>query len=236
MLEMIGLLLSIQSSRTLITLPYQRTGSQGPLKTPDDFNHVEFVQQFRFRKAHFHRILCCLKDSTGQSMMNDDGPAVLRLGRHRHRFRVLADSAFMVLLRRLAYPARWCDLVKILGGSITMLSDTFNSMVRILYAKFHKLVASLAPWRRHFRAFAQHLADWGCLHDNLVAIFDGHFQATCRQGGDANHSLTLHDKQTFSGKERLHGLKYQACVMPNCICCVGGPWRGTEHDTTMFAN
>ena len=109
-------------------------------------------------------------------------------------------------------------------------------MVRILYAKFHKLVASLAPWRRHFRAFAQHLVDWGCPHDNLVAIFDGHFQATCRPGGDANHSLTLHDNQTFSGKERLHGLKYQACVMPNGICCVWGPWRGTEHDATMFAN
>ena len=116
MQELIGLLLSIQSSRTLITLPYQRTHSQGLLKTPDYFNHVEFVQQFRFRKAHFYRILRCLKHTDGQSMMNDDGPAVLRLGRHRHRFRVRADSAFMVLLRRLAYPELWCDLVKILGG------------------------------------------------------------------------------------------------------------------------
>ena len=39
----------------------------------------------------------------------------------------------------------------------------------------------------------------------------------------------------FAGKERLHGLKYQACVFPNGMCCVWGPWKGSEHDATMLS-
>jgi hypothetical protein len=55
-------------------------------------------------------------------------------------------------------------------------------------------------------------------------------QVTCRPGGDACKGLNLWDYQTFAGKERLHGLKYQGAVMPNGIVLVWGPWRGTEHD------
>ncbi len=59
-----------------------------------------------------------------------------------HKYWVRADSAFMIFVLRMSYPARWCDLVMILGGpgSITFLSDTFNSMARILYAKYHVIL------------------------------------------------------------------------------------------------
>jgi hypothetical protein len=160
--------------------------------------------------------------------MCDNEPAWLHLGRQQHKYWLRTDSAFMIFLLQMSYPARWCALMKILGGSITILSDTFNSMVRILYPKYHAILLHMGPWQHQFPAFAQHLVEWGCPHNNLVAIFDRHFQATCLPGGDANHSLTLHDRQTFAGKERLHGLKYQACVMPNSMCCVGGQWCSTK--------
>jgi hypothetical protein len=63
--EMIGMLRSMDTSFHLINLPFQQTSSQSPLKTPEDFNHIEFVQQFRFPKAHFFLILCCLTDDNG---------------------------------------------------------------------------------------------------------------------------------------------------------------------------
>jgi hypothetical protein len=147
---------------------------------------------------------------------------------------VRADSALMIFLHRMAYPARWCDLQYILGSSRTVLSKTFNYMVEILYGRYARLMTDIRPWKRQFKRFANHLRSWGCPHHNLVAIFDGHFQETCRPGGDANKHLTLWDYQTFAGKEHAHGLKFQAGVMPNGMALVWGPWRGTQHDATMF--
>jgi hypothetical protein len=140
----------------------------------------------------------------------------------------------MVLLRRLAFPCRWCDLQIILGGSRTELSDTYNFMLQLIHDRYSHLMSNLLCFRYQFRRFADHLASFGCPFPNLVAIFDGHFVATCRPGGDGCKNLNLWDHQTFAGKERLHGLKYQACVLPNGMTCVWGPWRGTEHDATMF--
>ena len=52
-----------------------------PLKTekPDCFS------QFRFRKAHFHRILRCFKDDNGQRMMVGNEPSLLKLGKTGHK-------------------------------------------------------------------------------------------------------------------------------------------------------
>ena len=202
---------------------------------PEDFTDDEFIEQFRFRKPHFMRILHCLKDF-------DDTPFVLAgqpirlliVSGKKHGIRVRSDKALMILLRRLSYPCRWCYLQLILGGSRTELSDTYNHMLKLMYFRYSPLTTSLHCYRYQFGRFANHLASFGCPFDNLVAIFDGHFVATCRPGGDGCVNVNLWDHQTFAGKERLHGLKYQACVLPNGMSVVWGPWRGTEHDATMF--
>ena len=81
--KLVCLLSMMDMNNRIVNLPFQRTGSQGPLKTPDCFSHVEFVQQFRFRKVHFHRILRCLKDDNGQQMMVGDEPILLKFGKAR---------------------------------------------------------------------------------------------------------------------------------------------------------
>ena len=55
--KLVCLLSMMDMNNHVANLPFQRTGLQDPLKTPDSFSHVEFVQQFRFRKGHFHCIL-----------------------------------------------------------------------------------------------------------------------------------------------------------------------------------
>jgi len=37
-----------------------------------------------------------------------------------------------------------------------------------------------------------------------------------------------------TGKEREHGLKYQAVVLPNGLCVLNGPFLGPEHDATCM--
>ena len=105
----------------------------------------------------------------------------------------------------------------------------------MLSDRYGKMITDIRTWRQQFCSFAEHLTDWGCQHKNLVAIFDCHFQQTCRPGGDSCKSVNLWDFQTFAGKELLHGLKFQAGVMPNGLALCWGPWQGTQHDVTMFS-
>jgi len=233
--QLVAILACINLHCEALMLKLRRSWKSKDLMEPDDFTDVEFVEQFRFRKPHFFRILACLRDFDGQPLVVQGHPIRLRIGHHKHAIRVRADKALMVLLRRLSYPCRWCDLQLILGGSRTELSDTYNYMLQLLYDRYSPLTKNLWCWRHQFHRFAAQLRAMGCPHDNLMAIFDGHFQPTTRPGGDACINENLWDHQTFSGKERQHGLKYQACVFPNGMCCVWGPWRGTEHDATMFS-
>ena len=233
--ELMGVWSVLEMNNAIRNLPYQRSLSHGPLKSPDDFTGPQFVEQFRFRKAHFYRLLSCLRDEHGRKMMEEGTVRHLKLGEHGHRHTVRADSALMVWLRRMTYPSRWCDLQFIMGSARTTLSLIFTCMTSILYDRYAIMMHDIRPWKGYFRRFASQLTLWGCVHDNLVCFFDGHFQGTCRPGGDANRSLTLWDFQTFSGKEHMHGLKFQAGVMPNGIAVCWGPWRGTQHDATMFA-
>ncbi len=216
-------------------MPRRRTPSKGEIKRPDDFSEVEFLEQFRFRKAHFQELLTCLKLGDGTLLAHDGEPSLLRYGERYHYGYVWGDQALMVFLRRMATPSRWVDLQFILGGSRTKLSAVFNFMVANLYEQYSSLVCDLHRWKGQFARFAEHLSARGCPFPNLVMFVDGHFQPTARPGGDGCVNLNLMDYQTFAGKERLHGLKYQGAVLPNGMALVWGPWRGVFHDATMFA-
>ena len=93
----------------LLNLPYQ------VLKTPDDFTAAEFLEQFHFWKQHFWSILSVMRTVDGQPFVLDSQPQLLKFGRKGHRTTVSAHSAFMVLLRHLAFPSLLCDLQLILG-------------------------------------------------------------------------------------------------------------------------
>ena len=219
----------------LLTLPRRRTTTKGPIKQPDHFSSIEFVEQFRFRKAHFWEILGQLRLTNGQKLMDGDSIQLLKYGEEGHYGYVWADQALMVFLRRFATPSRWVDLQYILGGSRTKLSAVFNFMVTELYAVYSPLICDMHRFKSKFTVFADHLRRRGCPFKNLVAFFDGHFQPTTRPGGQGCVNMNLEDFQTFAGKERMHGLKYQSAVLPNGLALVWGPWRGVFHDSTMFS-
>lgn len=50
------------------------------------------------------------------------------------RTRATGMEALMILLRRLVYPARWCDLVPFFGRSESELSLIFNTVIFSYYA------------------------------------------------------------------------------------------------------
>jgi len=235
LLEASALFALMEDGWALLQMHRKRTPTKGPIKRPGDFTLTEFVEQFRLRKSHFWEVLGLLRTSDGLPMMEEGRPRLLTYGKPGHYGHVWADQAFMVFLRRMATPSRWVDLQYILGGSRSTLSAVFNMMVTELYVVYSPLVCDLHKFKHLFPRFAAHLRQRGCPFDNLVFFIDGHFQPTCRPGGEACVNLNLEDFQTFAGKERLHGLKYQAAVLPNGMALVWGPWRGVFHDATMFA-
>eukprot|EP00961_Rhodomonas_salina_P291018 3931626-Rhodomonas_salina.1 len=68
--ELMGVWAIMEMNAAIRNLPHQRSRSHGPLKTPEDFTAAQFLEQFRFRQAHFYRILACLKDEHGRAMMS----------------------------------------------------------------------------------------------------------------------------------------------------------------------
>ena len=97
----------------LLDLPRERTGAMGPIKRLEDFDPVYFRETFRFTPGEFTEILSSMRDLDGDLLVDDNGdPRLLRrIGKKTNEYiRCWADSALMILLRRLARPSAWVDL------------------------------------------------------------------------------------------------------------------------------
>ena len=97
----------------LLHLPRERTGAMGPIKRMHDFEPVLFQETFRFTQGEFTEILSSMRDLEGNLLVDQNGDVRMlrRLGKKRGEYvRCWADSALMILLRRLARPAAWVDL------------------------------------------------------------------------------------------------------------------------------
>ncbi len=199
------------------------------MRSVDDFTPVEFYEQFRFRPHHFWEVLQALRWTEA-----DGSPRVLRIGKRGHHYNVRCDHLLMVLIRRLAFPARWTDIKKILGGSKTTLCVMYNWALADMYWQYHGLVEDIHIWKGKFATFAARLTEMGCPYHNLIGFFDGHFDPTARPGGDACRGLNLHDFQTYSFLHGDHGLMYQGCVLGNGMAMCWGPYLGKDHDAKTY--
>jgi len=81
-----------------------------------------------------------------------------------------------LLLRRLAYPCRYVDLIPLFGRSKAELSIICNLVLDFIYAEHsHLLNNFLAPWmsRRSLTAYCQAIYDHGAALDNCWGFVDG---------------------------------------------------------------
>jgi hypothetical protein len=149
-----------------------------------------------------------------------------------------AHHILMILLRRLAYPARWCDLNQILGGNTQQSSKAFNYALQWMFHVHVPMIQDLRRWSGHFAGFAKRLADCGAPFDNLVSFVDGHFDPTARPGGDACVSTNVWDFQVYNALHKDHGLMFQGLVLVNGFAMCWGPFGGNEADakTIVQAN
>jgi hypothetical protein len=126
------------------------------------------------------------------------------------------------------------DLRFVLGRSKTVLCDAFLHCLKVLHRKYHLRLSSMLPWQDYMPVFVQALQAKGAVYPNLVGLVDGHFQPFCRPGGSGCKNVNVFDFETFNGKEREHGLKFQVVTLPNGTGVCHGPHWGPRHDSTML--
>ena len=77
-----------------------------------------------------------------------------------------------ILLRRLAYPNRLCDLVPMFGQHCTELSVIINVMLNELHTQTYRLQSVTQPWVHH-EEFAESVANKGSALTNVWGFIDG---------------------------------------------------------------
>ena len=80
----------------------------------------------------------------------------------------------MIVLRRMAYPIRFSDLVNIFGLPAHRICEIFHSTIDFLYLTYAQKLNRFEIWKDHFPAFAQEFKRFGAPYDNMINIIDGH--------------------------------------------------------------
>ena len=135
-----------------------------------------------------------------------------------------------ILLKRLAYPCRYTDIVPRFGRNPTTLCLIFNEVLDIVYDNHHH---QLDEWNRALLQPQQLLEYAGAIHARgapLTSCF-GFIDGTLRPISRPK----VNQRIVYNGHKRLHGLKFQSVVTPNgMIASLHGPYEGQKHDSSML--
>ena len=179
----------------------------------DRLSETEFKQYFRFTKEHVALLVDTLKLKQTYTASS--------------KLRWSGTEGLCILLRRLCYPNRLCDLVPLFGRHETELSVIVNVMLyEVCRLHLHRLTNVNSPWIDHV-AFAEAVTNKGCPMNNIWGFLDGTQGRLCRpqQGQES----------IFNGHKRIHSLKYQGLMVPNgLVAHFFGPIEGRRHDSAMY--
>ncbi|XP_078378299.1 uncharacterized protein LOC144661419 isoform X1 [Oculina patagonica] len=136
-------------------------------------------------------------------------------------------EALMILLGRLAYPNRWCDLVTIFGRTESELSLIFNKIVDDLHDRFSNLLDTLDLVWLDPELFSQTIHTKGAPLEQCWGFIDGTPRPIARP--------TRSQHIMYSGHKRTHCIKFQSVQAPNgLIAHMFGPIEGRRHDAFML--
>lgn len=136
-------------------------------------------------------------------------------------------EGLLVLLRRLTYPNRLCELVHEFGRSKTELSLIFNTVLEDIYERFHLKLTDLTSQWIDLQRFSAAVTDKGSPVTNCWGFVDGTCMFVCRP--------TYGQKSCYSGHKRQHCVKFQGVMSPcGLMAHLFGPVEGCRHDSFML--
>ena len=135
-----------------------------------------------------------------------------------------------ILLKRLAFPCRYTEMVSRFGRNPTELCLIFNTVLDFVYSSHRHRLES---WNQPFllpqvlERYAQTIHDRGAPLRNCFGFVDG---TLCEIARPKNNQRIV-----YNGHKRAHGIKFQSVVTPNgLIANLAGPFEGRRHDSTML--
>jgi len=182
----------------------------------DDYDDSRCERMFRFQVDE-------IMDIADELRM----PALFELD-NRSKFGCL--EGLCLVLRRIAYPCRFIDLVYMFGRSESMLSRTVNHVLRWIYTHWAALLlrwdhTRLTPAK--LEQFAAAVHDAGGPLRRVIGFIDGTVRPIAQpvQGQDRD----------YNGHHRVHAMKYQVVTSPDGIIIhLSGPYQGRHHDLSMY--
>ncbi|KAM7430411.1 hypothetical protein ABFA07_018876 [Porites harrisoni] len=137
-----------------------------------------------------------------------------------------------MVLRRMAYPCRYSNLIPRFGRPVPVLSMICNRVIDYIY-DLH--VHRLTSWNPQLldpaslQMYCDAISRNGSPLDNCFGFIDGTVRPVCRPGEQ--------QRVLYNGHKRMHALKFQSVVLPSgMIAHMYGPVEGRKHDAGMLAD
>jgi nuclease HARBI1 len=150
----------------------------------------------------------------------------------RCHYRFTGIEGLCIVLRKLAFPARWNDTVCLFGRSKSALSEIFNCVIRILVDEWQHLFTTFPDgdgFSNRVLMFMQACIRLGSPLQSVIGFIDGTLRQICRPIWFQN--------LFYNGKDGVHGLKYLGLSCPDGIMyLLFGPFLGPDHDGYLQAN
>ena len=178
----------------------------------DDYDDKMFRSYFRFEKTEVHEIIRFLQlPDVIRSTERDQAPAY---------------DVFCMMCMKFAHPVGLFTMIKMFGKSCPVISRLISALRGLLYDRFADSLKNpkvLTP--AQCTEFAQRI-EVICGMPIVVGFIDGTVRPICKP--------SVLQGPLYSGKDRVHSLKYQAINTPDGIIRhMAGPYPGSRHD--MFA-
>lgn len=117
-----------------------------------------------------------------------------------------------MVLKRLAYPCRYSDMISLFARPVPVLSMITNEVIDHIYDSHHHRISGwnqtlLSPLK--LESYAAAIQDKGAALDNCFGFIDGTVRPICRPGEN--------QRIVYNGHKRVHALKFQSVTLPNGI-------------------
>lgn len=139
-------------------------------------------------------------------------------------------EAFFLMLKRLAYPCRYFDLISTVARPVPELCMITN---RVLDWFYNEPGFRLTSWNQPFlspaklQEYTNVITTQGSPLTNCFGFLDGTVRPTCRPGGE--------QRIVFNGHKRVHSPKFQSVALPYGLTAnLYGPVEGRRHDAGML--
>ena len=117
-----------------------------------------------------------------------------------------------MVLRRLAYPCRYSDLIPRFGRPVPVLSMISNEVIDFIFENHGHRLTEWNPAlldSQSLQNYADAVSRKGAALDNCFGFIDGTVRPVCLPGE--------HQRILYNGHKRVHAIKFQSLTLPSGI-------------------